>query len=448
MAIFNGQVRKVNKSLRYSVLDGSFWAAMAGLTQSYITPFALALKATTAQIGMLASIPNFLNAVSQLAAPALVDKAGSRKAVILPLVFLHAVMWLPILLIPFVMPGEKIWWLILFVTISTVAGSMAGPAWGSMMADLVPERIRGRYFASRGRIISLITLVSSFVAGGILQLLHSNIFLGFVFLFGGAMAARLGSFFFLTRQYEPPMVSFRSRREHLFDVVKSMGTTNLGRFTIFVALVSFMTNLASPFFSVYMLRDLQFNYITYMIVTSIGSLTAMVFLTYWGRRADRAGNIKVIQITAVLIPFIPFLWLISKQPYVLVIAETFSSFAWAGFNLAAVNFVYDAARPESRTEYIAVFNAMNGLAVSLGALLGGFLGPRLPSLLGFSLLSLFALSGLLRAIVIAIFFRTFREVRHVPKVGVADLLLSRHRLPSQSINRLHSHGGVPRIPKR
>ncbi len=421
---------------------------MAGLTQSYITPFALALKATTAQIGMLASIPNFLNAVSQLAAPALVDKAGSRKAVILPLVFLHAVMWLPILLIPFVMPGEKIWWLISFITISTVAGSMAGPAWGSMMADLVPERIRGRYFASRGRIISLITLIASFVAGGILQLLHSNVFLGFVFLFGGAMAARLGSFFFLTRQYEPPLVSFRSRREHLFDVVRTMGSTNLGRFTIFVALVSFMTNLASPFFSVYMLRDLQFNYLTYMIVTSIGSLTSLVFLTYWGRRADRAGNIRVIQITAVLIPFIPFLWLISKQPYVLVLAETFSSFAWAGFNLAAVNFVYDAARPESRTEYIAVFNAMNGLAVSLGALLGGFLAPRLPQLLGFSLLSLFTLSGLLRAIVVAVFFRTFREVRHVPEVGVADLLLSRHRLPSQSISRLHSHGGVPRIPKR
>jgi MFS family permease len=447
MAIFNGQVRKVNKSLKYSVLDGSFWAVMAGLTQSYITPFALALKATTAQVGLLTSIPNLLMALSQLAAPRIVARTGNRKALILPVVFLHAIMWVPILLIPFIMPGNKIWWLILFVTISSVAGSMAGPAWGSMMADLVPDRIRGRYFAGRGRIISLVTLVFGFIAGGILQLLKNNGFLGFVLIFAGAVLARLGSFYFLTKQYEPPLVVNKNNHERLFDVIRGLGSSNLGRFSIFVALVSLVTNMASPFFSVYMLRDLNFSYISYVIVTSTGSLTALFFLTYWGKRADRAGNIKVIRITAILIPFIPFLWLISKQVWWLVIAETFSSFAWAGFNLAAVNFVYDAAAPELKTSRIAVFNAMNGIAVCVGALLGSFLASRLPPVLGYSLLTLFTVSGLLRAIVIVFFFRTFSEVRHVAKVGVADLLLSRHRLPSHSMGRLHG-GYLPRIQKR
>jgi len=237
MTSHSDQVQKVNKSLRYSVLDGSAFSAMFGLTQNYIAPFALAMKATTAQIGLLTSIPSLATAFSQLSAPKLAEKAGSRKALVLPTVFLHALMWLPILLIPYLMPGQKIWWLIAFMTLSSVFGAMANPAWGSMMADLVPQRIRGRYFAGRGRIANLVLLFSTFVGGGILQIMQPNLFLGFAILFGGAIVFRLASFYFLTRMYEPPPIN-NGHRGHLMDLVKSLGSSNLGKFSIFVALMS------------------------------------------------------------------------------------------------------------------------------------------------------------------------------------------------------------------
>jgi MFS family permease len=413
--------------LRYSILDGSAYAAMLGLTQNFIAPFALALKATTQQIGLLTSIPSLMMALSQLSAPTLSDKAGSRKGFILPVVFLHALMWLPILLVPFVMPGDKVWWLITFVTISTVLGAMANPAWGSMMADLVPERIRGRYFAARGRIASLITLIFAFIAGGILEAIKPNVFLGFALLFGGAMIFRLVSYIFLAKMYEVPPTHNDGAKESLIDMIRGIGSSNLGRFTVFIALLSMVTNIASPFFSVYLLRDLQFNYITYVILTSIGSLTGLVFITYWGKRTDRAGNVMVIKITAFLIPLVPLLWLISKNPYYIGFAQTFSSFAWAGFNLASTNFVYDATPSQGRTQRLALYNAMNGIAVFIGATSGGFLASRLPALLGFNLLALFTISGILRMIVVAFFIRGIREVRHVPKIDPIHILLPHRR---------------------
>lgn len=142
---------------------------MLGLTQDYIVPFALALKATTAQIGLLSSVPNLTMALFQLTAPHLAERAGSRKGLILPVVFLHALMWLPILLVPYLFPDQKIWWLIGFFTLSTVFGALGNPAWGSMMAELVPEGTRGRYFGFRGRICGLVTLVFFFIGGAILH---------------------------------------------------------------------------------------------------------------------------------------------------------------------------------------------------------------------------------------------------------------------------------------
>ena len=68
---------------------------------------------------------------------------------------------------------------------------------------------------------------------------------------------------------------------------------------------------------------------------------------------------------------------------------------------------------------------MNGSAICFGALLGGCLAPHLPPLLGYNLLTLFLISGLLRGLVAATFLRRVSEVRQVPETSTAELLFGR-----------------------
>ena len=53
MRAFDSQAKQIDKSLKYSIADGSAYSAMEGLTQDYIAPFALALQATVVQVGPL-----------------------------------------------------------------------------------------------------------------------------------------------------------------------------------------------------------------------------------------------------------------------------------------------------------------------------------------------------------------------------------------------------------
>jgi MFS family permease len=417
--------RQVKRSLKLSTLDGIAFSAMAGLTQNYITPFALALKATTTQIGFLASVPNLTMALSQLAAPNLSEKAGSRKGLILPVVLTHALLWLPILLVPYLFPEPKIWWLIVFITLSGIFGSLANPAWGSMMADLVPMKLRGRYFSFRGRIIGFIALIFSFIGGAILQVFTDNGFLGFTVIFGGAIVFRLLSFYFLSRMYEPPLSGSGKNKQSLPDIVRHMGSSNLGRFTIYVASISFATNLAGPFFAVYMLRDLGLSYMNYIILVSSNAIANLIFQPFWGRRADRFGNIQIVKTTSYLMPFVPLLWLVSSNLYYLILAEIYSGFVWSGFTLATTNFVYDASDPNNRTKHISVYNAVNGVTTCIGALIGGFLAPHLPAIFGYNLRTLFTISGIMRGIVVLLLLRLITEVRNVPKMNAFHVLLSR-----------------------
>ena len=416
---------KVRKTLRLNIFDGASVFAMAGLTQNFVTPFALALKATTAQIGLLNSFPGFASALSQLGTPALVRRAGNRKNVITAAVLVQALMWLPMFLLPYLLGSSGVWWLIGLFTIGGMFGALSNAPWSSMMADIVHEDVRGRYFSFRGRINTFTFLAFSLVAGFLLQSLSHNVFLGFALLFGGAMVFRLLSFNFLARMYEPPMIPEKPGTPGLLDMLRTFRTSNLGRFTIFIAVMYFSIMLSGAFFSVYMLRDLKLSYLTFTLVNCSSTVSTIACLRFWGRRADRAGNLKILRITGCLLPVIPLLWLVNTNPVYLVCANAFSGFVWAGFDLSCGNFLFDASDPQTRTRQIALFNCIINVAVGLGSLTGGFIAPHLPSLFGYQLRTLFTMSGALRAATVILMLGTIAEVRHVSKIGTFNLLVGR-----------------------
>jgi MFS family permease len=392
---------KVNRSLRFSILDGASYNAMLGLTQDFMAPFALALKASTAQIGLLASLPNLALALSQLGSPCISERLRSRKSWIIPVVLIQAVLWLPIFLLPQLFDGAAVWWLIGLFTAGSVFGALGNPAWGSMMADLVPAGMRGRYFGSRNRIGGLTLLLAFFLGGAVLELSADQVMLGFAVLFGAAALFRLASAFFLTRMYEPPPPRRCPDKFDPVHEIKTLPGTRVGRFSIYVAALMLSTHVAGPFFAVYMLRELGFSYWIFVVVTAAAAVANFLFMGFWGRAADKIGHMKIVRLTSLLIPINPILWLGGQALPYLIAIQIFSGFSWSGFNLASTNFLYEAAAPERRTRAIAVFNALSGLAICIGALLGGLVAPRLPEISGHGFLALFLLSGLMRAVAVA-----------------------------------------------
>jgi MFS family permease len=259
--------------------------------------------------------------------------------------------------------------------------------------------MRGRYFGFRNR-IGGVTLLSCFFVGGlILQLSSKQVILGFGFLFGSAVIFRLASAYFLSKMYEPPMRRCPDAW-HPVHELKTLPATKVGRLSLFVGAMMLATYVASPFFAVYMLKELGFGYGTFVIVTASSAVASFLFMGFWGRRADKSGHLKVVRLTALMIPLVPTVWLISHSVIFLIIFQVFSGFVWSGFNLSSTNLLYESAAPERRTRAIAVFNALSGSAMCVGALIGGLIATRLPGIAGESFLTLFLLSGVLRAAVV------------------------------------------------
>jgi MFS family permease len=416
---------KLEKSLIASFWDGVFASCMGGFTTDYITPYALVLKATIRQIGVLSALPNLAASLIQLKTADLTEKLKSRKKIINIFIFLHAMVGIPIIFLPRLFKQEvQVGFLILFVTLFTSFGAFAVPAWSSLMSDHVPYKSRGRFFGWRNRILGIVTVMCSLLAGLILHIFKNNILRGFCIIFTAAVICRFISWYFLTKMYEPRFKAKGDAYFSLLDFLRRVKESNFAKFVIFAALLIFCVNIASPFFPVFMLRDLKFNYLTYTLLVVTVTITQICTFDRWGMHADKIGNIKVIMLTSFFIASLPLWWVINRHPLFLTLAQVISGFAWAGFNLCATNFIYDAVTPQKRVRCIAFFNVFIGVATCGGALLGGYISNFMPGLFGYKLLSLFLLSSLLRFCIVFLFSGKIKEVRPTQKISSKDLFYS------------------------
>lgn len=415
---------KIKKTLRVSFLDGVFASGMVGFTQDYFTPFLLMLGGSVRQVGILSALTNFFASVTQLKSVDFTVQARSRRKIINSFVFLQALMLLPLVYLALKCSASIAVYIGIVVLFASF-NAMAFPAWSSLMSDLVAVERRGEYFGWRNKTLGLITVACGFIAGFILYRMQKiNLCYGFAIIFGCAFVFRLISCYFLTRMHEPALTHNKENQFTLIMFISRLKESNFAKFVLFVALMNFSVNLAAPFFPVLMLEDFHFSYALYAVLTVTSTLTICLMMTRWGRHADRIGNLKIVKFTAPLIGFIPLLWIVNQHPLFLLFAQIFSGFAWAGFNLCASNFIYDAVSPEKRTRCIAYFNLFNGLALALGGFLGGFLVHRLPFLFGYQILSLLLISSLLRIAFGFLVPAQLKEVRPVENISNKDLFLS------------------------
>ncbi len=424
---------EIDKSLRHSLKDSAAFAAMAGFGETYISAFGLFLQATTAQIGLLASAPPLLASVAQLLSAWLGNLTGRRRRIILAGASLQAVMWPPLLVLPIIFPEQAIPLLILCSILSLVGANLAAPQWSSLMVELVSERRRGEFFGVRTRITTAVTFCSLIFGGMILNYTAelNQTLTGFAIVFTAAAIARFVSVYHLARMIDPPVNTTESELRLDREWFKRLYHSNAARFSIFFALMQLGVAVSSPYFTVFMLRDLQFSYLEFTVIIGTAVLAQFLTMARWGRISDVFGNRRIIMAAGTLIVTLPLLWMVSSNFWYLLVVQTVSGFAWAGYSLAASNFLYDLMTPRHLASYMAAHNVLAGVGLFLGAAAGGYLGSVTPvqiELAGASyswispLWSVFVVSSLLRGLVMLFLIPKLKEAKRVRPIALHKLV--------------------------
>lgn len=409
---------KLNKdSMDNAIKEGSAFSVMSSFGQNFVSAFAIALHATNTQLSLLNSLPGLLTNSFQHVGIKLAERYHSRKKIIVKTVFLQALTWLPLFILPLVFRGYSFLFLISFLILFNLFDALHRSIWSSMMTDIVTSDYRGRYFGLRNKIIGGVAFAAEMIAGIILFLFEDiNIWIGFGILFTVACIARLVSYYYMKKIVEPVFIPEEQKHFTILQFIKSLKETNYGKFVLATSFLRFTVNIASPFFSAFILRDLGYSYLQYTFISAGSTIASFMSMYYWGKYSDKYGHKRIVGITSWLIPLIPLGWAFTTNVYMIVLIQVISGISWAGFQLAESNYIYDTISPRIRARGVAYANSMRGGMVFIGSILGGFLANYLPSLSfqASNLQFVFLISSVLRMVAIVIYLPMFRELHETP----------------------------------
>lgn len=444
--------KKIKNSLKLSIREGSISSISSGFGLSYLSPFALFLNATATQMGILHALASLLPSFIQLKVANLMQKM-SRKKIVLNAVMARALLWIPILLTGFLFyfgVPYMIWFLIILIGLCYLTTAIADTAWFSWMGSLVPDKGRGDYFSRRNLVIEFFSIVSMIIAAIILDgskkigAHYGNILgitlLGFTIIFSLSFVFKIYSWALLKKQYKPHIKHKKKDYFTFGQFLRRSPHTPFGRFTLFRTIFNIAISISTPFWVVYMLRDLGLSYVWYMAITISAVLFQLLFLPLFGRMSDKFGNIKIISICSWVITAVPLFWIFSAfinddlmiKLYLLIIPSIISGFGWAGYNLAVNNYVYDAVSSPKRGFGISYMNLMAGIGAFIGASLGSFLAWIDISFMN-SILFIFSVSTIIRLLVVTFGIKSLHEVRHVKKFS-SEFIINEFR-PVQGVIR-------------
>ncbi len=444
----------VERSLDASIRDGTAYAVMVGLGETYVGACALFLGASSARVGLLYAIPFFLGACTQVLSLNVIDRVRRRKPVFVAGSAVQMLAWIPMIASLFAPRPAGFWLLFSGFLLYFASIHFTVPAWMSVMGDLVPPAGRGRYFGRRNALALFMQGLAVTLGGAGLWIYErsGHEALGYAVVFGGAMLARGVSVFHLARMAEPPYASRDEDRFTLWQFLRRLPESNFARFALFVACLNASANFVGAIFIPYWRRDLGYSYWELMAVMIALLVVQVPSMIFWGRVADRYGNKKVLVAASFGIALLPLLWIASTHVVFACFMQMWSGFWWSGFNQSVGNFLFDAVSPPKRARCTAYMNLLANAGVLVGGLAGAWAIRVMPREIGpvtlpYAFWGLLVVSFLLRVAVTVLFLPRFREVRDVPQVGVTEMLFHATREATESAVNLMT-GWVRREPDR
>ena len=365
---------RVRRTLNLSIIEGGFTQVFLVWTSgSVLTGLMLHLGASPTQLAAVVSLPLLVQMMNPFSAW-LVANLGSRIRFMIAAGLLGRLIWLVPVVLPLLpLPSAMLPTVMLAVVcFSALFQSGLGPAWASMMADVVPDAARGRYFSLRNGLLGLVGTSAGLGAGWFLD--HTPAPAGFQMVYLVSVIFALIGIRLYAFHYEPPMV--RPVTSLLRTITEPFRDRNFRRFLVFSVYWTASVMLAAPFVIPYFFTHLKMTFTQLAIWSAIASVSTLVIGSVWGRVADRIGHKQVLKATTFLAGSAhPACWMLATPGHLgfIWLSGIVEALSWGGISVAMFNLSVVTAPRHKRMVYLAVIGAVTGITGFCAGLLSGTL---------------------------------------------------------------------------
>jgi MFS family permease len=428
-------LRKSLSLVTVAWLFGAVWATT--VSGAPVTQFARSMGMSEFQFGLLSASP-YLASLISLPTSLWIERSGKRKRIFFLGNYLQRLLWIPIALIPFFMlshygmgaASSAVWMFLVMMFLMYALGNVGGPAWVSWMADIVPDRARGRYFSNR-RMLGILTAVPATIFAGWLldKLTNSGTASPLVMMQWCAVVFLAATFFGLADIAlfhgvpEPHAEPKDESLTHIFS--QPFKNRQFVWFAGYVAMLVLAVAPMGTFVTLFLVDRLGFsNKLTQIILLAVPMLGQLFMLPICGKAVDRMGKKPLMAIASLgLVPVgLAWCFVTREHAWLGAILAAAGAILWLGVEIANFNFVLEMTGDDNNaggSSFIAVNSVIINAAGFVGGLLWGGIATFLRDVkIPFHFLSmthltyfeiLFIVSAVLRLLAAVIFLPKMHE---------------------------------------
>lgn len=391
-------------------LDIAWFGVLSGTAVNFLNVYATRLGASGFQIGLLNAIGALVNLFLAIPAGHWIGKRHTGKAVFWSSVFfrLGYLFWIPL---PWLFDNQtQIWALIALTFLMAIPLTPHGVGFNALFAEAVPERFRARVAGTRNITFSIAYVLSSLLAGALLDAISFPQGYQVIFLIG-AIGAALSSFYLYRIQplqdenpapLSPPQPDSTSQSDS--QPKPSTLRLDIWKTPFRAALLSlfffhFSQYLATPVYPIAFVRQLHLNDANIGNGTAFYYLSAMLASTQLGGIVRRFGNKRVTGIGVFGMASYPIMLAFAQTTAQYYALSFFSGSIFALVNGAYANYMLERIPPDDRPPYLAWYTVMLNFAILTSSLLGPLAADAVglaPALIAFGVLRFLAGVFLLR----------------------------------------------------
>ncbi len=345
----------------FAWLFGAAW--MYVVMGATVTQFLRAVNMPDWGFGVVAALP-FVGALFRLPGSYILERFGRRRAVFLAGLSISRFMWVAAAAVPWIFPqlaDSPHWWtswaalVVVFLTLAWIGDAIGGIAWMNWMADVIPSRVRGRYFAFRQFAVIPVALGVMITVGLILDLAEQAetvtvlTITSCMIMVAGLLGVLDIQCFTRMPDDDPPRPSRHVR--WLSKLGEPLRDRGFVRFLLFQFTFVLAVGFVGQYVWLFVLEQAEVpKLMANVMLLGVPLLIVGLSGKFWGPLIDRLGQRPVLIITGLMMVTGPFGWFIVTKDnwfwgYLLTCV---SPFAMAGVQLSISTTVLSVSSASKR----------------------------------------------------------------------------------------------------
>jgi len=370
------------QTLRNANLDGAFATAFATLvTGAFIAGYITSIGGSDTWVQLVSAVPALLGLL-QIPGAIWGRRFTSYKRFVLPGGLLWRLLYVPLVILPFLPFPNPIKLIVIVACASIAAASvlLVQPIYSEWLAELVPSTSRGFFFSRRNAIATAVGSVAGLLGALILDAFKGagDQNTGFAVVFGIGVVFAMISFVFFARMHDTPRLE--PERKSLGDGLRALKNPfvdrNFRKVLLFLALFITGQAFAGNLFAAFAIKSLDLPYTIIQWAGVMHALGNVLAAKFWGFLADKYGNKPVLTLVGFGLSLTPMMWLFCqpnqdvRNALILLPTHVLVGATWAGVALCQFNILLATAKPEDRANYLSVSLTVQSICGFVAPLLG------------------------------------------------------------------------------